>query len=76
MFRRNCFTIRLVFLFLCSALLPAQDSKPWNVILITVDTLRADHLETYGYTQIRTPHINRWAQRGALFEHAVASSPR
>lgn len=75
MFRRKSFAILFVCLFPCSNLLGAQDSKPWNVILITVDTLRADHLEPYGYTQIRTPYINRLAHRGAVFEHAVASSP-
>ena len=73
MFRRSSFAI-LVFFFLGSALLAAPDPKPWNVILITVDTLRADHLEPYGYTHIRTPHINRLSQKGAVFEHAVASS--
>jgi arylsulfatase A-like enzyme/Tfp pilus assembly protein PilF len=75
MFRKNSFAILFVCFFPCSILLGAQDSKPWNVILITVDTLRADHLEPYGYTQIRTPHINRLAQQGAVFEHVIASSP-
>ncbi|MEE8348456.1 MAG: sulfatase-like hydrolase/transferase [Acidobacteriota bacterium] len=72
---RNVITTLLASFWLYSPLLPAQDTKPWNVILITVDTLRADHLETYGYTKIRTPVINQWAQKGAVFEHAVASSP-
>jgi len=72
---RKWFTILLIFSWLHSIPLLSQNSKPWNVILITIDTLRADHLETYGYTRIRTPEINKLAQRGAVFEHAVASSP-
>ncbi len=75
MFRRKSFAILFVRFFPCSVLLGAQNPKPWNVILITVDTLRADHLEPYGYTNIRTPNINKLAQRGTVFEHAVASSP-
>ncbi|MEE2839870.1 MAG: sulfatase-like hydrolase/transferase [Acidobacteriota bacterium] len=75
MFRKKGFAILFACFFPCWILLGAQDSKPWNVILITVDTLRTDHLEPYGYTQIRTPHISRLAQRGAVFEHVIASSP-
>jgi len=46
-----------------------------NIILITVDTLRADHLECYGYDKVRTPHINRLASEGILFEHSIAQTP-
>ncbi|HEY3233156.1 MAG TPA: sulfatase, partial [Polyangiaceae bacterium] len=45
------------------------------LILITVDTLRADRLECYGYTQIKTPHINRLATDGSLFSNAFAHVP-
>jgi len=37
-----------------------------NIILITVDTLRADHLECYGYDRIKTPQINRLANEGSF----------
>lgn len=46
-----------------------------NVVLITIDTLRADHLECYGYASIRTPGINALAADGALFRHAIAQVP-
>ncbi len=46
-----------------------------NIILITVDTLRADHLECYGYDKIRTPHVNRLASEGILFEYSIAQTP-
>ncbi|MDH3626298.1 MAG: sulfatase-like hydrolase/transferase [Acidobacteriota bacterium] len=46
-----------------------------NVLLITVDTLRADHLGVYGATQIETPNMNRLATGGVWYEQAVAASP-
>jgi arylsulfatase A-like enzyme/Tfp pilus assembly protein PilF len=48
--------------------------KP-NVILITLDTTRADHIACYGYPNIRTPNLDSLAQKGVLFEQAAASSP-
>ncbi len=48
--------------------------KP-NVILITLDTTRADHLACYGYPFVRTPNLDALAQKGILFEQAAASSP-
>jgi len=41
-----------------------------NVILITIDTLRADRLSAYGYTKHQTPNIDRLAKEGVLFENA------
>jgi arylsulfatase A-like enzyme len=46
-----------------------------NVLLITVDTLRADRLGAYGYDRIQTPNIDRLAAEGALFEYAVSDTP-
>lgn len=53
---------------------PAQKTPP-NIILIGVDTLRADRLECYGYERVRTPHVNRLAQDGVLFENTIAQVP-
>ncbi len=46
-----------------------------NVVLITVDTLRADHLHCYGNQRISTPNIDRLAAEGTRFETVVASAP-
>jgi arylsulfatase A-like enzyme/Tfp pilus assembly protein PilF len=46
-----------------------------NIILITIDTLRADHLGCYGYDSIKTPHIDRLAKDGILFSNAYSPSP-
>jgi arylsulfatase A-like enzyme len=45
------------------------------VILIVVDTLRADHLGTYGSARFTSPELDAQARRGAVFEHAYAPSP-
>jgi arylsulfatase A-like enzyme/Flp pilus assembly protein TadD len=46
-----------------------------NVIVITVDTLRADHLGCYGYKQIRTPNIDALAAESVRFERAYTPVP-
>lgn len=45
------------------------------VILISIDTLRADHLSAYGYRRIRTPNIDAYAGGGTLFVNAGAQVP-
>jgi arylsulfatase A-like enzyme/Flp pilus assembly protein TadD len=55
---------------------PAQASgPPANVLLITIDTLRADHLGCYGYRRGATPTIDALAKQSAKFEHAFAPVP-
>lgn len=49
--------------------------KPLNVVLVTIDTLRADRLRCYGYQGVETPVLDALAARGALFESAVAQTP-
>jgi arylsulfatase A-like enzyme/Flp pilus assembly protein TadD len=46
-----------------------------NVIVITIDTLRADHLRCYGYKQVRTPNIDSLASDGVRFERAYTPVP-
>src|ERR1700693_1336457 len=46
-----------------------------NVLLVTIDTLRADRLGCYGYSQIETPNLDKIARQGVLFENAVAPAP-
>jgi arylsulfatase A-like enzyme len=53
----------------------AGDAPQPSVILISLDTLRADHLSCYGYTKIHTPHIDAFAQGGTLFAQADAQVP-
>ncbi len=53
----------------------AQNAKPVPVILISIDTLRADHLSAYGYTKVHTPHLDSFTQGGTLFAHAETQIP-
>lgn len=46
-----------------------------NLVVITLDTTRADHLAAYGYKDIKTPHLDALAQRGVLFEQAITPVP-
>jgi arylsulfatase A-like enzyme len=51
----------------------ARDERV-NVLLISIDTLRADHLHCYGYERETSPRIDRLASEGVLFENAVSST--
>ena len=46
-----------------------------NVVFITIDTLRADHLGCYRYKQIQTPNIDALAAHGVRFERAYTPVP-
>src|SRR6188474_3845883 len=75
--------IFVFFLMSCSSSsrtereIPLQSQVPLtrNALLITVDTLRADRLECYGYRKIKTPVMNRLAEEGVLFQQAISQVP-
>ncbi len=48
----------------------------WNVLLITIDTLRADHLGAYGYEKATSPRIDGLARQGTVFEKAYTYWPK
>src|SRR5229473_5771577 len=45
------------------------------LVLISIDTLRADHLPAYGYRAVETPHLDRLRRDSILFEHAYSHVP-
>jgi arylsulfatase A-like enzyme len=51
--------------------MPTSGRKP-NIVLFGVDSLRADHMSCYGYPRLTTPHIDRFAQGGTLFERTFS----
>lgn len=53
----------------------AAKSGSTNVLLVTIDTLRADHVGAYGYSGAKTPHLDGLASDGFLFREAVTASP-
>jgi arylsulfatase A-like enzyme/Tfp pilus assembly protein PilF len=62
---------------------PARPARPIarkpssapNVLLVTIDTLRADHIGAYGAKNVETPTIDRLALNGVLFENAYSQVP-
>ena len=73
-FRRLAFLLILGLLLACSGLFAGVKPAP-NVVVITIDTLRADHLGCYGDKQIRTPNIDALASEGLRFERAYTPVP-
>jgi arylsulfatase A-like enzyme len=53
----------------------AQAARP-NVLLISLCSVRADHLGCYGYPRATSPQIDAFAKTGVLFEHAVTQWPK
>jgi len=53
---------------------PAAADRP-NVLVLLVDTLRADHLGCYGAGPSPSPNLDRLAERGLVFEQAIAQAP-
>jgi arylsulfatase A-like enzyme len=58
----------------CNWLSASRPSGP-SVLLVTIDTLRADHVGAYGAEGVETPTLDGLAARGVLFERAMASVP-
>jgi len=50
--------------------------QPHDVVLITIDTLRADHLGAYGYGRDTSPNMDALAERGTLFERCYTYWPK
>jgi len=74
----------LVFLGVLSVVLYAllnrgsdNRSRPgaYNLILVTLDTLRADHLGCYGYSRDTSPALDRFAGRSVVFDSAIVPTP-
>ncbi len=64
-----------VALALSSSCASLQHSHPSNIVLIIVDTLRADHVGCYGGARYSTPNIDALASQGARFGTVVTSAP-
>jgi arylsulfatase A-like enzyme len=54
---------------------PVPPADAPNILLLSIDTLRADRLGCYGYERGTTPNLDRLAAQGVLFERAYSSAP-
>jgi arylsulfatase A-like enzyme/cytochrome c-type biogenesis protein CcmH/NrfG len=78
------YTFILALVAVCMALAAvggwryARASAPVSgpIILISIDTLRADHLPIYGYTRVKTPAIDALAADGVVFDRAYSHAPQ
>ena len=72
-------TIRVVALALVIGLSASCEggraSRPHSLVLITLDTTRADRLPAYGFESISTPALDRLAQEGVVFDYAMTVAP-
>jgi len=68
----------LIFVFIYQILLKKHNIglEKANIILITVDALRADHLSVYGYKYETSPNIDAFAKRSVLFNYAFCPIPK
>jgi choline-sulfatase len=64
----------VMFLALVATFACSRQRRP-NVLVITVDTTRADHLGCYGFTLARTPAIDKVASEGVRCSNAISSAP-
>ena len=73
-FQRRGRSVGFLALFAFLAVPSSAPPKP-NLLLITIDTLRADHLGCYGYAKARTPTLDQLAKEGVRFERAFTAVP-
>jgi arylsulfatase A-like enzyme len=57
------------------ALTQLQSLPPPNIVIVLVDTLRADHTSVHGYARDTTPHLRRIAQEGLVLRSHLANAP-
>ena len=50
-----------------------EEGAPTPVILVSIDTLRADHVSCYGYERQTTPHLDAWTADAVLFENTATN---
>ncbi len=75
--KNNIIIVILLFISLVSLYVYLKSTKRshyFNVILITIDTLRSDHLGCYGYKRDTSPNIDKLAKEGILFTQAISQS--
>ena len=53
----------------------AETPEPVSVILLSIDTLRADHLGSYGYPRDTSPNLDAFSEDAIVFQHAIAQAP-
>ncbi|NCG20489.1 MAG: sulfatase-like hydrolase/transferase, partial [Rhodobacterales bacterium] len=63
------------YVFLEDPVVYTPSEKPSRTVLVFIDTLRPDHLGTYGYKRNTSPAITAWSEHAAVFENARSVAP-
>ena len=64
----------VLLLFISGCTIPDASKDNFKIVLITIDTLRADHLSSYGYERNTSPTIDKLANKGIIFRNSISSS--
>ena len=70
--KRRTLGLLVAALLVAFLLVPEEGAAalPRSIVLVTIDTLRADHLGSYGYPRPSSPFLDRLAREGVVFENA------
>ena len=75
MIRNGKIFISVFFVLYFCCVTSSQAKTPHGIILISLDTLRADHLGIYGYQRNTSPSIDAFAKESIVFEYALVQAP-
>ena len=71
--------MKIIFLLLicviCLFSCMKKPNEPVNIILLTIDTLRADYVGCYGHNKNSTPNIDRLAEKGIQYNYSISQAP-
>ena len=70
------FSVPFVWVLLTAGCGATDSPLPRNLIIVSVDTLRADHMSLHGYARPTTPRIDAFASKGVTFDRARAPWPK
>lgn len=73
--RKTCLALAVLLLVLLVGCGGKASTKGAPIILVSIDTLRSDHLPAYGYGKIQTPALDAFAKDAILFERAYSHYP-
>jgi arylsulfatase A-like enzyme len=63
------------FGFVAPSVFERRKAEEFNILLVSFDTLRPDHMGCYGYFRDTTPNVDKLAKQGLLFTQAISTSP-
>ena len=65
----------LDYCFFTDPILASRQSAGRKIIMVFIDTLRPDHLSSYGYIRDTTPFLNQWSKKATVFDQARTIAP-